>query len=208
MYKSFFVFLILIIQFLSPVIYGQTGVIKGSVRDALTKETIQNATLVLVSDKEETIHKSTRSGDYKIEKIPAGSYTLKVLYVGYSDKIIRLSVKDDTTIININLSTPRDTTYHFPFNGKLMGEFKYDSKEGISFVFETDPHWLYSDGTRICYEKEVTENEILFDFKQLEQHRGMLHTLGMGGVSSRITLGNLAEGKYHLRIKVGSRKSR
>lgn len=83
---------------------AQTGVIKGSIIDASTKETLIGAT---VSIQGTTKGASTDfDGNYRIEKVKAGSYNLVISYISYDNQIIRAEVAEGKeTVINFELKS-------------------------------------------------------------------------------------------------------
>jgi TonB-dependent receptor len=77
---------------------AQTGVIKGSVLDANTKETLIGATVVVQGT---TIGAATDfDGNFRIEKVAPGNYNLIVSYISYDNEIIRIEVNNgiETTV--------------------------------------------------------------------------------------------------------------
>lgn len=71
--------LVVAILFVSIPGIAQTGVIKGSVLDANTKETLIGATVVVQGT---TIGAATDfDGNFRIEKVASGSYNLIVSYI-------------------------------------------------------------------------------------------------------------------------------
>lgn len=82
---------------------GTTGKLAGRVTDAKTKQPITNATVILVGEKlGATVDEQ---GRYAILNIPPGSYTVKVLRVGYNSNVfvnIRISA-DNTTSLDATL---------------------------------------------------------------------------------------------------------
>ncbi len=84
---------------------GTTGKISGVVKDADTGEPLPGANVVIEGT---ALGASTdMDGFYSIINIPPGVYTLRVIYIGYADQIIK-NVKveiDLTTQINISLKS-------------------------------------------------------------------------------------------------------
>ena len=83
---------------------SQTGVIKGIITDANTKETLIGAT---VSIQGTTKGASTDfDGNYRIDKIKAGSYNLVISYISYDNQIIRAEVAEGKeTVLNFELKS-------------------------------------------------------------------------------------------------------
>jgi hypothetical protein len=81
---------------------AQNGIIKGTITDANTKETLIGATVVLQGTTTGAI--SDFDGNFLIEKVAKGSYNLVVSYISYDNQIIRAEVGEGAeTIVNIEL---------------------------------------------------------------------------------------------------------
>lgn len=81
---------------------AQNGIIKGTITDANTKETLIGATVVLQGTTTGAI--SDFDGNFLIEKVAKGSYNLVISYISYDNQIIRAEVGDGAeTIVNIEL---------------------------------------------------------------------------------------------------------
>ena len=90
--------LVVAILFVSIPGIAQTGVIKGSVLDVNTKETLIGATVVVQGT---TIGAATDfDGNFRIEKVASGIYNLIVSYISYDNEIVRVEVKNgiETTV--------------------------------------------------------------------------------------------------------------
>jgi len=71
---------------------GTTGKISGIVKDADTGEALPGANVIIEGT---TLGASTDlDGYYSIINVPPGRYTLKVIYVGYAEQLIK-DVKRD-----------------------------------------------------------------------------------------------------------------
>jgi len=105
-----------LIVFLNIVLLGQTGAIKGVVIDKKTKETIIGANVVISGT---TIGKSTDlNGEFVIDKLQPGKYTLKISFISY----ITTEIKD--LKVDANKTT----------NIKVEIEEKSTSLEGVTVV--------------------------------------------------------------------------
>jgi len=83
---------------------SQTGVIKGNITDANTKELLIGATVVLQGTTNGAI--SDFDGNFKIEKVNPGSYNIVISYISYDNQIIRVEVADKReTIVNIEMKS-------------------------------------------------------------------------------------------------------
>jgi len=81
---------------------AQTGVIKGTVTDANTKETLIGATVALQGTTNGAI--TDFDGNFRIEKVSAGSYNLVISYISYDNQIIRVEVTNgNESAINVEL---------------------------------------------------------------------------------------------------------
>jgi len=81
---------------------AQNGVIKGTITDANTKETLIGATVALQGTTKGAI--SDFDGNYVIDKVGKGSYNLVISYISYDNQIIRAEVGDGgETTVNIEL---------------------------------------------------------------------------------------------------------
>jgi hypothetical protein len=92
------VLFLLVVPFAVPalVLAGTTGKIKGKVTDKETKEALVGATVQIQGT---TLGGSTNAeGEYTILNIPAGTYTLRTNYVGYSPTTVsNVRVNNDLT---------------------------------------------------------------------------------------------------------------
>jgi hypothetical protein len=69
---------------------AQTGVIRGNIKDASTKETLIGATVVLQGT---TIGATTDfDGNFRIDKVASGNYNLVISYISYDNEIVRVEV--------------------------------------------------------------------------------------------------------------------
>lgn len=102
-YLHYFTYLLLL---LCAPIWGlaQNGTLKGTVKDKTTKEPLIGATVFIVGTYKGAA--TDLDGNYEIKDVKHGDYTIKVSFVGYTEKLyngIRIS-KDQTTQLNIELS--------------------------------------------------------------------------------------------------------
>lgn len=83
---------------------AQNGVIKGTITDANTKETLIGATVMLQGTTKGAI--SDFDGNYVIDKVAKGSYNLVISYISYDNQIIRAELTDgNEATINIELKS-------------------------------------------------------------------------------------------------------
>lgn len=69
---------------------SQTGAVKGNIKDASTKETLIGATVALQGTTYGTI--TDFDGNFRIDKVKAGSYNLVISYISYDNQIVRVEV--------------------------------------------------------------------------------------------------------------------
>jgi len=94
--------LIAVWMIVSVAAMAQNGIIKGTITDANTKETLIGATVVLQGTTTGAI--SDFDGNFLIEKVAKGSYNLVISYISYDNQIVRAEVADGgETNINIEL---------------------------------------------------------------------------------------------------------
>jgi TonB-dependent receptor len=86
----------------AAILTAQTGVIKGTITDANTKETLIGAAVALQGTTNGAI--TDFDGNFRIEKISPGSYNLVISYISYDNQIVRAEVQGGAeTTINIEL---------------------------------------------------------------------------------------------------------
>jgi outer membrane receptor protein involved in Fe transport len=95
---------IIILVFITNAVSAQTGVLKGKVIDRKTKETVIGATVSIVG----TYYAvpTDVNGNYTINNIKPGEYSVKIVYLGYKEQInngIKIT-NGNTTTLNIQLS--------------------------------------------------------------------------------------------------------
>ncbi len=73
------------------------GTLRGVVTDSLTSETLIGANVFLVGTSLGSA--SDLDGAYRIDGIPAGTYTLRVSFLGYQTREVPVSVEDGRTLI-------------------------------------------------------------------------------------------------------------
>ena len=102
--KSFYKLTSLIILFtsLSAAVFAQEGTLRGTIKDAKTKEDIIGATILV-----QGINKGAATdinGFFSFAKLPVGSYSLKISYVGYESKIYEGVKVEAGQVTDLNLS--------------------------------------------------------------------------------------------------------
>lgn len=89
--------------------FGQ-GTITGNITDGENGEPLRGASVLVVGTKKGNY--TDPKGSYRIAGVPAGTYALRVSYVGYEPRVIDSVVvrKNETTTINAVLTTKAGTT--------------------------------------------------------------------------------------------------
>jgi TonB-linked SusC/RagA family outer membrane protein len=80
----------------APAALAQTGTVEGTVTDAETGETVAGANVALTEISQGAA--TTAEGEYTIEGVPAGTYTLRVTFVGYQAFRTQVTVEANQTI--------------------------------------------------------------------------------------------------------------
>ncbi len=122
-------------------IYGQNvpvGILKGDVINIVTGETLPAATISLIGTKLGVIADS--EGRFFIEKVPAGTYSIRVSLIGYNDKIIsdivvgparpaELAVQLSQTTVLLNKSTIVTSSFFNETNDSYTGTQSLSNEE-------------------------------------------------------------------------------
>ncbi len=87
--------LVTLFLIISSSIFAQ-GTIRGVITDSLSRETLVGANVFLLGT---SLGSATDlEGEYRIMRVPAGNYQLRVSYIGYHSKTINIEVQDNRTI--------------------------------------------------------------------------------------------------------------
>ena len=107
--KRLFILLTLI-YFFGQQVFSQTGKIKGSVYDSIEHEPFAGAVLYLLNfDKNTSVD---FEGNFVFDSIPAGTYDLKLRYIGYRDTIIKSVRVYNDSVVTLNITyLPPPCTY-------------------------------------------------------------------------------------------------
>ncbi len=85
--------------------FGQKAAVKGIIVDKTTNESIPYATVALLKAGDETAYAgsvSTENGNFSIEDIPYGSYTMSVSFIGYqSHELTGINLSSDNKNIDL-----------------------------------------------------------------------------------------------------------
>ena len=98
--SCFILSIVLIVSMLSSL--SAQGIIHGVISDSLTTKPLVGANVYLGGT---ALGQATDlNGVYRIVQVPAGSYTLKISYIGYLSKSLNITVRDDEQLdINVDL---------------------------------------------------------------------------------------------------------
>jgi outer membrane receptor protein involved in Fe transport len=94
----------LFFSLLSVNLFAQSGILKGKVVDKVTKEELPGVNVTVVGTYSGTV--TDMVGKYEIKNIKPGEYSVRISYIGYSDKqinAVRISANEET-VLNIDLS--------------------------------------------------------------------------------------------------------
>jgi outer membrane receptor protein involved in Fe transport len=80
---------------------AEQGVLAGKITDGETGDGLRSASISVVEAKKGAY--SDPKGNYKVKKIPAGTYTVRVSYVGYDPKVIEKVVIADDKTVTVNV---------------------------------------------------------------------------------------------------------
>ncbi len=128
--KSYFllfqVFIILLTGIiLQPQLYAQrSGSIEGRVTDAETGEFLPGANIFLEGTKIGVA--SDGNGNFRIENVPFGDYTLKVTYIGYKEysKRVELTPSDAKVVVDVSMNFTALEFDAFVVEGLRQGQVK------------------------------------------------------------------------------------
>lgn len=119
----YFICLFSIAMFLSAAALAQgTTTIAGKVTDASTGENLPGANVLL---QETRFGAATdRFGDYRIDNVPQGSYTLEVRYIGYETYTTSVNVTEPRTTVNVQLNLTAVELEGIVISGLRQGQAK------------------------------------------------------------------------------------
>jgi outer membrane receptor protein involved in Fe transport len=88
---------VLVCYFFSATLYAQNGMLKGTITDKSTKEPLYGAAVQIVGTYKGTV--CDFDGKYEITDIKSGDYTIKISYIGYTEKIYNgIRIKSGETV--------------------------------------------------------------------------------------------------------------
>jgi len=107
--------------FFAPFLFAQTASLTGKVTNSKTNELLAGAYVYLSATNFKT--QSDGKGSFYLKNIPAGKYTLKVEYIGFSSYSAVITIKDNETLnINITLAEKIADLQNVNVFGRINGE--------------------------------------------------------------------------------------
>ena len=94
----------LIFLFCLSTLFGQSFDISGKITDGQNGEPLIGANVVIQWDDFNTGAATNSDGEYTIQNVPIGNYTLNVSYIGYEDHEATIAVNENSVIFNIQLN--------------------------------------------------------------------------------------------------------
>ncbi len=117
--------------------------ISGIIKDAKTNEALSGATITLNQDSDVKYgERSKSSGKFAFKDIKAGTYSLKITYIGYAkfEQSIKLSAKQIENLGTLSLSPEEITTEDVLVTAKMpIGETKEDTTIFNAGAYKTNP---------------------------------------------------------------------
>ena len=99
MKKLFISSLLLLFSF---TIFAQKGILKGTINDSKTGESLVGTTVLMQGTTTGTI--TDFDGNYILPNIPPGAYNMVISFISYQSQIIRVEIKDgEETVLNVQL---------------------------------------------------------------------------------------------------------
>lgn len=94
-----------IIIFSSTKSFGQVALLHGIITDAKTNEELAGANVIITSGEFRKGTSTNSKGEYKIQDLPADSYTLSITFISYKSKIIKdiVLAAYETKLLNVEL---------------------------------------------------------------------------------------------------------
>ena len=95
----------LIIIFSSTKSFGQTASLYGIITNENTSDVLAGANVIITSGEFRKGTSTNSTGKYKIQDLPAGSYTLSITFISYKSKIIKdiVLAAYETKLLNVEL---------------------------------------------------------------------------------------------------------
>ncbi len=113
------------------------GDIKGKVVDVLTQQALVGVKIQILGENGKIISGtvSKAKGEYSVQNVPAGSYTLAAKYIGYEDFTANITIKDgETTLSDISLIQADISLEQLVVTASRKQEKALDAPAAISLV--------------------------------------------------------------------------
>lgn len=92
----------ILLLLLSELAFAQTGIIKGTVTDSKTSESLIGTTVLIQGTTQGTI--TNFDGEFIIPKVNPGKYNLVISFISYETQILQIDVaRDRETVLNVSL---------------------------------------------------------------------------------------------------------
>lgn len=78
-------------------LFAHGSLIRGTVSDSVSNEVLVGASVVLNDNQE--IASSDQLGNFRFDNLSAGTYLLRISYVGYTSQIVKVTVGEDVTVV-------------------------------------------------------------------------------------------------------------
>lgn len=104
-----------------PALYAQslTQTIRGTVMDKISKSPLPGATIILINSEPMTGTTTDPDGNFKLSKVPVGSHSIKVSFIGYKEitlpniivnsgkeVVLTIPIEEDITVMEAVVVTP------------------------------------------------------------------------------------------------------
>lgn len=175
-------FLSLLLFFISVSSFAQNGVLKGTVKDAISNETLPFAAVQIQNTTQGS--KTDDEGKFEIKELKAGLYNIEVSYLGYKKKTIYeiavdnakptfleiLLEKSEKTVKEVTVKVRKDRTEESPLSLRSIGINEIQRNPGgnrdISKVIQSLP----GAGSSVGFRNDIiirgggpTENRFFLD---------------------------------------------
>jgi hypothetical protein len=92
----------ILLLILSELAIAQTGIIKGTITDSKTSESLIGTTVLIQGTTQGTI--TNFDGEFIIPKVNPGKYNLVISFISYETQILQIDVaRDRETVLNVSL---------------------------------------------------------------------------------------------------------
>ncbi len=161
--KKLIVLLIILVTVILQIAFGQTGTIKGTIKDKQTGEAVPFANIYIEIDSVKVGTVSDTLGKYSIKSIPQGTSDLHVNYLGYNPAIVNGVIIRAGKITFVDVSI--DESYHLlPCVEIVRYKIPLIDKEGGSSVMRCSSASIVSVPSNSYHKRKrsrrVTKSEL------------------------------------------------